>query len=45
MGQTLASKTLFGDGALQLADAPQLGGLRVSLRLARHTPPRESPHT
>jgi two-component system OmpR family sensor kinase len=46
LGLAIADSIARLHGArLQLADAPQLGGLRVSLRLARHTPPRESPHT
>ncbi|MBS0506205.1 MAG: sensor histidine kinase N-terminal domain-containing protein [Proteobacteria bacterium] len=43
LGLAIADSIARLHGArLELAQAPQLGGLRVGLRLARHAPPRES---
>ncbi|HQQ71008.1 MAG TPA: ATP-binding protein, partial [Alicycliphilus sp.] len=44
LGLAIADSIARMHGArLELAQAPQLGGLRVSLRLARHAAPQESP--
>ena len=44
LGLAIADSIARLHGArLELAQAPQLGGLRVGLRLARHAAPQESP--